>query len=155
MVEQVLKNNLPQSRGDRGFSLIELMIAVTVLTVGLVSIVGMSVSVSRANSTSNILSVLATTAQEQADKLRLAVWTTTTEDPKLTLGGDINYSSSNSNHRTTVTGTPAGTLNVSWKVSTGPGTKDDVRTVTIKVVQDIPARGLANGITVTMIVYQN
>lgn len=154
MVEQVLKNNLSQS-GERGFSLIELMIAVTVLTVGLVSIVGMSVSVSRANATSNILSVLATTAQEQADKLRLAVWTTATEDPKLTLGGNVNYASSNSTHRTTVTGTPAGTLNVSWKVTTGPGTKDDVRTVTIKVVQDIAAPGLGNGITVTMIVYQN
>ena len=146
-------NKLPQVNGtERGFSLVELMVAIAVITFGLVSIVGISVYVSRANSTSNTLNVLATAAQDQADKLRGAIWNTTTEDPKLTVGGDVNYDSSNTSHRTTITDTPAGTLNVSWKVLAGPATTGDMRTITIKVVQvNAPAR-LADGISVTLIV---
>lgn len=140
---------------ERGFSLIELMVAIAVITFGLVSIVGISAYVSRANSTSNTLSVQATAAQDQADKLRGAIWNTVSEDPKLTIGGDVNYDSSDTNHRTTITDTPAGTLNVSWKVVAGPATTGDMRTITIKVVQvNAPAR-LAEGFTVTIIVSQS
>jgi prepilin-type N-terminal cleavage/methylation domain-containing protein len=146
-------NKLPQVNGtESGFSLIELMVAIAVITFGLVSIVGISGYVSRANSTSNTLSVIATAAQDQADKLRGAIWNTVTEDPTLTIGGDVNYDSSNTSHRTTITETPAGTLNVSWKVLAGPATTGDMRTITIKVVQvNAPAR-LAAGFTVTLIV---
>ena len=149
-------NKLPEVNGtERGFSLIELMVAIAVITFGLVSIVGISVYVSRANSTSNTLSVLATAAQDQADKLRGAIWNTVTEDPKLTVGGAVDYASSDTSHRTTITDTPAGTLNVSWKVLAGPATTGDMRTITIKVVQvGAPAR-LADGITVTLIVSQS
>ena len=149
-------NKLPEVNGtERGFSLIELMVAIAVITFGLVSIVGISVYVSRANSTSNTLSVLATAAQDQADKLRGAIWNTATEDPKLTIGGDVNYASSNTSHRTTITDTPAGTLNVSWKVLAGPATTGDMRTITIKVVQENAPPRLADGITVTLIVSQS
>jgi hypothetical protein len=95
---------------------------------------------------------LTTTAQDQADKLRGAIWNTGTEDPKLTVGGDVNYDSSDDNHRAILEDTPAGTLNVSWKVVAGPATTGDMRTVTIKVVQvNAPAR-LSEGVTVTMII---
>ena len=156
MIKQVLNSSLVHAEeSERGFSLIEMMIAITVLSVGLVAIVGMSVSVSRANSTSNILSILATTVQDQADSLRLARWTTTVQDSRLTLGGDTNYDSSDNNHRTVITGTPAGNVKVSWKVVAGPGTKGDVRTITINAVQEHPPARLAKGITVTMIIYQS
>ena len=142
-------------RHEQGFSLIELMVAIAVITFGLVSIVGVSAYVSRANMTSNTLSVLATSAQDQADKLRGAIWTAVSADPRLTIGGDVNYASSDENHRTTVADTPAGTLNVSWKVVAGPGTTGDMRTITIKVVQvNAPSR-LAGGVTVTLIVSQS
>ena len=153
--ETIPANKLPQVNGDeRGFSLIELMVAIAVITFGLVSIVGISVYVSRANSTSNTLSVLATAAQDQADKLRSAIWNTASEDPKLTIGGNVNYNSSNTSHRTTITDTPAGTLNVSWKVLAGPATTGDMRTITIKVVQENAPPRLADGITITLIVSQ-
>ncbi|HSB07950.1 MAG TPA: type II secretion system protein [Blastocatellia bacterium] len=140
---------------ELGFSLIELMVAIAVITFGLVSIVGISAYVSRANATSNTLSVLATAAQDQADKLRGAIWTVVSVDPRLSIGGNVNYDSSDTNHRTTVTDSPAGTLNVSWKVTAGPGTTADMRTVTIRVVQvNAPAR-LAEGVTVTLVVPQS
>src|SRR5262249_61403480 len=106
---------------ERGFSLMELMVAIAVILFGLVSIVGISAYVSRANSTSNTLSVLATAAQDQADKMRGAIWSNAFEDPKLTIGGDLDYDLSDTNHRTTVADTPAGTLNVNWEGGGGPG----------------------------------
>src|SRR5260370_38676127 len=84
---------------ERGFSLIELMVAISVISVGLVSIVCISAYVSRANGTSNTLSVLTTSAQDQADKLRGAQWTVAIEDAKLTVGGNVNYDSSDTSHR--------------------------------------------------------
>ena len=149
-------NKLPQVNGtERGFSLIELMVAIAVITFGLVSIVGISAYVSRTNSTSNTLNVLATAAQDQADKLRSALWTPSFEDPKLAVGGNVNYASSDTSHRTTIADTPAGTLNVSWKVIAGPSTTGDVRSVTIKVVQVNAPTRLADGFTVTLIVSQS
>lgn len=77
------------NKKESGFSLIEMMIAVTVILVGLVAIVGISVYVSRANYTSNALNVLAAAAQDQVDRLRTAVWSTSTEDPTLSVGGSL------------------------------------------------------------------
>ncbi len=152
---ELVKGLSSRRPNERGFSLIEVMVAISVITFGLVSIVGISAYVSRANSTSNTLSVIATAAQDQADKLRGAIWNTSFEDPKLSIGGNVNYGSSDANHRTTVVDTPAGTLNVSWKVLAGPATTGDMRTITIKVVQDgAPAR-LADGISITIIVSQS
>jgi prepilin-type N-terminal cleavage/methylation domain-containing protein len=138
-----------------GFSLIELMVAISVITFGLVSIVGIAAYVSRANSTSNTLNVLATAAQDQADKLRGAIWSTATTDPMLSVGGNLDYASSDANHRRTVTDTPAGTLNCSWKVVDGPATTGDMRTVTIKVVQQNAPSRLADGFSVTLIIAQS
>jgi len=140
---------------QRGFSLIELMVAIAVITFGLVSIVGISAYVARANSTSNTLSVIANAAQDQADKLRGAIWNTSFQDPALTVGGNLNYETSDTSHRTQIADTPAGQLNVSWKVVDGPATTGDMRTITIKVVQvNAPAR-LADGYSVTIIIARN
>ena len=144
-----------RDRSEAGFSLIEVMIAAAILTVGLVAIVAISAYVSRTNATSNILNVLATTAQDQADKLRNLTWSVTSTDAKLAVGGNLDYSLSDASHRTQVTNTPAGTLNVSWKVANGPGTTGDMRTVTIKAVQVNPPSRLAQGVTITTIVSQN
>lgn len=149
-------NRHPEAqRNEEGFSLIELMVAIVVITFGLVSIVGISAYVSRANSTSNTLSVLATAAQDQADILRGAIWSTAFQDPKLTIGGNLDYASSDTNHRVAISDTPAGTLNVSWKVIAGPATTGDMRTITIKVVQVNAPERLADGFSVTIIVSQS
>jgi prepilin-type N-terminal cleavage/methylation domain-containing protein len=154
-VKKYVGNSPAQEQGEGGFSLIELMIAITVLTFGLVSIVGITAYVSRTNATSNILNVLATTAQDQADKLRYAAWDTITEDPKLTIGGNTNYASSDSNHRATAANTPAGVINISWAVANGPGTTGDIRTVTIKAAQVNSPERLAQGVSITLIIAKN
>ena len=90
IMKETCKNWLAGPRdGERGFSLIEVMIAVVVLVFGLVSVVGISVYVSRANYTSNTLNVLAAAAQDQVDRLRTAVWTEITEDPTVSVGGAV------------------------------------------------------------------
>ena len=68
-----------------GFSMIEMLIAIVVVTFGLVSIVGISAYVSRANSVSATLNVLAAAAQDQVDRLRTARWTRTLTDPMLSV----------------------------------------------------------------------
>src|ERR1043165_1979911 len=74
---------------EAGLTIIEGMIAIVVLSVGLVAIAGMSAYVSRMNATSNNLNILAATAQDQVDRLRSAIWTASTEDPIIAVGGTI------------------------------------------------------------------
>jgi prepilin-type N-terminal cleavage/methylation domain-containing protein len=89
----IRKRENETSHGSQsGFSMIELMIAMVVILVGFVSLVGISVYVSRANYTSNALNVLASAAQDQVDRLRTAVWNTNTEDPSLAVGGSVEIS---------------------------------------------------------------
>ena len=82
-------DNRDSKRGESGFSIIEMLIAIAVVTFGLVSIVGISAYVSKANSTSATLNVLAAAAQDQVDRLRTARWTRTMSDPMLTVGGTL------------------------------------------------------------------
>jgi len=90
MTEKQFDKSLSQPRaGESGFSMIEMLIAIVVVTVGLVSIVGISAYVSRANSISATLNVLAAAAQDQVDRLRTARWTPTLTDPMLTIGGSV------------------------------------------------------------------
>ncbi len=140
--------------GERGFSMIEATIAMAVLTFGLVSVVGISAYISRANSTSNALSVLAATAQDQVDVLRSAIWTITSDtDPRLAVGGSLD--SNVDNHYVIRSNTPVGDVIVRWKVVAGPGTTGDLRTVTIKVVQDRAPAIMRDGYTVTTVINRN
>jgi prepilin-type N-terminal cleavage/methylation domain-containing protein len=98
MKEQQLHARFSEFAATResGFSMIEMLIAIVVITFGLVSIVGISAYVSRANSISATLNVLASAAQDQVDRLRTAPWTRTYTDPMLTVGGSVPYVSSSS-----------------------------------------------------------
>lgn len=140
-------------RDERGFSLIEMMIAATVITIGLVAVAGVSAYISRTNSASNTMSILATAAQDQADTLRNLSWDQTTQAAQLAnTGGSTDYSSADANHRTQVTGTPSGDLNISWNVVDGPGTTGDLRTVTIHVVQVNAQAPFKAGYTLTLLI---
>ena len=167
---------------ESGFSLIEMMIAMVVITFGLVSIVGISAYVSRANSVSNNLNVLAAAAQDQVDRLRTARWTTTSEDPMIAVGGSVSLpgttepSQSSSReiplsatttqgqayryvlnpddpHRAQGVNTPAGTLNINWQVRQGP--TPDMRYVTIRVVQENAPPNMRDGYIVSTIITRN
>jgi prepilin-type N-terminal cleavage/methylation domain-containing protein len=137
---------------QKGFSLIELMIAAVVLTIGLISVVGISAYVSRTNSTSNTMNVVVANAQAESDKLRNLSWSQVAEDSKLTVGGALDYYTSDNNHREQILDTAVGTLNACWQVADGPGTTGDVRTVTLRVVQENAPARLAEGVTITMMI---
>ena len=137
---------------ERGFSLIEMMIAATVITVGLVAVAGVSAYISRTNSASNTMSILATAAQDQADTMRNLTWDQTTQAAQLTVGGSTEYGSADTSHRTQLTGTPAGDLNISWRVTEGPGSTHDLRTITIHVVQVNAPPQFRAGYTLTLLV---
>ncbi|MFY9553574.1 MAG: hypothetical protein WAV20_21445 [Blastocatellia bacterium] len=89
MTEKDFDSRLSQTASEGGFSMIENLIAIVVVTFGLVSIVGISAYVSRANSVSATLNVLAAAAQDQVDRLRTARWTQNLTDPMLTIGGSV------------------------------------------------------------------
>ncbi len=74
---------------ERGFSMIEMLISMTVITVGLGSVISVAVYVSRSNTASNAMSVMTTAAQDQVDRLHAALWTSTSEDPAIMVGGSI------------------------------------------------------------------
>lgn len=151
MIEQTIETAATfkdaDGRPEHGFTVIEVCIAILVVTFGLVSIVGVSVYISRANSTSNILSVLTTAGQDQADRLRSAVWSKSSEHPTITLGGSL--TSNQPNHFLLTPDTPAGELLIRWHVADGPGATGDIRTITIRVVQSRPGPGLRDGYVVT------
>lgn len=56
-------------------------------------------------------------------------------------------------HSASVVNTPAGNLTISWQVR--QGSTPELRYVTIRVVQEIPSRGLENGFTVSTIIVRN
>jgi len=163
------KQEASSSSGQDGFSIIEMLVAIVVVTFGLVSVVGISAYVSRANSTSNSLNVLATSAQDQIDRLRTAGWTATTESPMITVGGSLSTNPTyeglsdlspgtytldpNNSHHAVQSDSPAGDLDISWQVRQG-GT-EDLRYVTIKIVQFSAPSNLRDGFIVTTILVRN
>lgn len=154
MRRKINHENAARHAAERGFSLIETIIAMAVLTFGLVSVVGISAYISRANSTSNAISVLAATAQDQVDVLRSAIWTFNSDnDPTLAVGGSL--TGNIANHYSERNDTPVGDVIVRWVVAAGPGTTGDVRTVTIRVVQVDAPPNMRDGYTVTTIINRN
>jgi prepilin-type N-terminal cleavage/methylation domain-containing protein len=180
MVDQESKKVLKGQGAERGFTMIEMLIAMSVVTFGLVSVVGLAVYVSRTNSTSNALNVLAAAAQDQVERMRTATWTRSFEDPMLSVGGSIAVATPTPSdtpspsptpmsvgvsdvgtelflyeldpdnpHHATVSNTPVGDLDITWQIR--QGSTDDLRYVTIKVVQSNAPPLLLNGLTITTI----
>ncbi|HLG13214.1 MAG TPA: prepilin-type N-terminal cleavage/methylation domain-containing protein [Blastocatellia bacterium] len=165
------------SKGADGFSIVEMLIAIVVVAVGLVSIVSVSSWVSRTNTITNNMNVLAAAVQDEADRLRTAVWTVSTEDPSIAVGGSLYdyteyvptpslsaaqpttlkpYSYTldpNDPHHASVSGTPLGDMSIRWQVRQG-GTPD-LRYVTIRAVQVGAPSNTNNAFTVTTVIVRN
>jgi prepilin-type N-terminal cleavage/methylation domain-containing protein len=150
-----------------GFSVIEVMIAIVVLSIGLVSIVAVSAYISRSNNISNHKNVLAAVAQDQVDRLRSTVWTRSAEGSTITVGGTLTTTPAasagqsnptaylytldpNDSHHATVAKTPIGDVDISWAVRQGGTT--DMRYVTIKVMQMTPIPQMRNGFSISTII---
>src|SRR5690242_5064135 len=99
----IIRTTSKLDSGERGVTLIELAIAIMVLTIGLTAVVAVSAYVSRANMDSSTLSILATTAQNQVDVLRSATWNVYTCDATLAvdsgtgIGGSLTSNTANYN----------------------------------------------------------
>jgi prepilin-type N-terminal cleavage/methylation domain-containing protein len=81
-------------RGEQGFSLIEVMVAIVILTVGLLSLAQMMVVATNSNSLSGRMTSASALAKEQLERLKAAPFYTDpvarTRNPILQAGGDVN-----------------------------------------------------------------
>jgi type IV pilus assembly protein PilV len=99
-----------------GFTLLEVLVAVTIFAVGLLAIAAMQTSAIRMNSTGNRITELSTLGIDRLEDLMSRAYTT---DPLLAVGGP--YTDPNP---------PAG-YNVMWSVAIGP--TPNTRSITITV----------------------
>jgi len=101
---------------QEGFTLIEVLIAVTIFAVGLLAVAALQTSAIRMNSSGNRLTELSTLGIDRFEDLLTRSYTT---DPLLAVGGP--YPDPNP---------PAG-YNVSWTVANGPTTNTKSITMTV------------------------
>jgi prepilin-type N-terminal cleavage/methylation domain-containing protein len=86
------EQNVSRLRHERGFSLIEVMVAIVILTVGLLSLAQMMVLSTNANTLSGRMTSCSALAKEQLERLKAAPFYTTpptVRNPLLVAGGDV------------------------------------------------------------------
>ncbi len=57
-------------RNDKGFTLLEILVALTLLTVGLLGVAGLTVGIMRGNRHSNVVTTATTLAQDRMEEIR-------------------------------------------------------------------------------------
>ena len=109
--------------GQKGFTLLEVMIAVFLLAVAIMGAASLTTSVIKGNSSSQTLTTATTLAKDKIEELKASTYTTATEAASMWTGED--YAATNG----TVQASAAGSYYTrSW---TAPGTNTKTITVTV------------------------
>lgn len=110
-------------RNDEGFSLIEVMVAIVILTVGLLSLAQMMVVATNSNSLSGRMTSCAALAKEQLERIKAAPFYTNpaalVRNPILAPGGDIDSTVGGYSQLYDTNGLPAaanGMFEVRWAI---------------------------------------
>ncbi len=121
----VTKDQRPETRDDRGFTLVEVLVCTLVLTIGMIAIAGLLV----------VTAQMQIGARESARSMRLAQTKIDDlarrdfeVDPQL--AGPGNLAANAANHFEAAAGLPGVTLR--WTVANGP--TEDTRLITVRVV---------------------
>jgi prepilin-type N-terminal cleavage/methylation domain-containing protein len=136
-------------QGERGFSLIEVMVAIVILTVGLLSLAQMMVIATNSNSLSGRMTSCAALAKEQLERLKAApfytVPQTRTRNPLLTAGGDVDNTVANYSQLYDVDGLPtngAALFEVRWRITdVNPGLPLEMVRIEMRC---LPAAGMTD-----------
>jgi prepilin-type N-terminal cleavage/methylation domain-containing protein len=138
-----------KNRDDRGFTLIEVMVAIVILTVGLLSLAQMMVLATSSNTLSSRMTSSSTLAREQLERLRSAPFYTDpftrTRNPLLLDGGDLDNAVGGYFQQYDADGQPVagnGMLEVRWQITTVP-TNLPLEMLEIRV-RCVPAAGMGD-----------
>jgi prepilin-type N-terminal cleavage/methylation domain-containing protein len=116
-------NRIASERTDAGFSLVEVMVAIVILTVGLLSLAQMMVVATHSNSLSGRMTSCSALAKEQLERLKASPFYTDpvakTRNPQLNAGGDINATVGGYSQIYDADGLPAavGMFEVRWQIT--------------------------------------
>jgi prepilin-type N-terminal cleavage/methylation domain-containing protein len=114
-------------RNDEGFSLIEVMVAIVILTVGLLSLAQMMVVATNSNTLSGRMTSCSALAKEQLERLKSAPFYTNPQglvrNPILMAGGDTNVNVNGYSQAYDANGAPTagvGMYDVRWQIADVP-----------------------------------
>ena len=116
---------MTSARHDRGFTLVELMIAVVILTMGLLGLASGTATMTRYQAQSSARAEMTLLADSKVEQLRAAATVLTPDTVQLQIGGSV--TTPTALHTDTLVG-PSGRVYVRlWSVQAGPSATRDLR----------------------------
>jgi type II secretory pathway pseudopilin PulG len=154
---------LTLSRDERGFTLVEAMVAMMVCTVGLVAMAQLMAVTLRLQQLGRNSTSAVRLAQDKVDELTTMTWDTTapTYNAAIACGGSLTANSANHNDTPMEdNGTPANPADDTrtkgytrrWLVAAGPDADPNLRRVTVRVIPEVTDRRTASPYDLTTII---